>query len=272
MGINRIHTPDSPQAILFFFHMKSFLIRLLAVLSLLLCSLAGAGAYEAQENFTFSAGQDPGTYDLTATAVPGRVYFFQCSADQQTWLYGNTVKLGTTGTALKYTIAPVSGQKHFFRLKYTAENNFTAGPTGDVDLDGLANSAELTAGTDPFNPDSDYDGMPDGWEVLHDFNPVAAADAALDSEIPSGDTLTNLQEYRLGTDPTKKDTDGDGLNDNVEAASGAILPSLICRCLPWNMLGAKPPPWICGTMRRIPLVVWLAPFSTVPSWTGPHGA
>ena len=142
--------------------MKSFPALFQLVLSLFLCSLTGADAYEAQENFTLSAGQDPGTYDLTAPAVSGRVYFFQCSTDQQNWLYGNTVKLGTTGTPLKYTIAPVSGQKYFFRLNYTLKNNFTAGPTGDVDLDGLANSAELSAGTGPFNPDSDYDGMPDG--------------------------------------------------------------------------------------------------------------
>ena len=145
--------------------MKFLPTCLLLVLSLSLWFPTGAVAYEDQPNFTLSAGEEPGTYDLTATPVPGRVYFFQCSADQQTWLYGNTVKLGTTGTPLKYTIAPVSGQKHFFRLKYTPETNHTTGATGDIDSDGLSNTAELAAGTEPFNPDSDYDGMPDGWET-----------------------------------------------------------------------------------------------------------
>jgi hypothetical protein len=41
---------------------------------------------------------------------------------------------------------------------------------GDMDRDGLNNSAEFDrdAGhTDPTDPDTDGDGMPDGWEVVH---------------------------------------------------------------------------------------------------------
>ncbi len=41
---------------------------------------------------------------------------------------------------------------------------------GDMDRDGLNNSAEFArdAGhTDPTDPDTDADGMPDGWEVVH---------------------------------------------------------------------------------------------------------
>lgn len=34
----------------------------------------------------------------------------------------------------------------------------------DADGDGLSNSAEITAGTDPFHPDSDGDGIPDGGD------------------------------------------------------------------------------------------------------------
>lgn len=46
--------------------------------------------------------------------------------------------------------------------------------------------------------DSDGDGMPDGWELLHGFNPHSASDAAQDAD---GDGLTNLQEFQQGSDP-----------------------------------------------------------------------
>ena len=83
----------------------------------------------------------------------------------------------------------------------------------DTDNDGLDSIAEFLNGTDPNNPDSDGDGMLDGWEVGHGFNPLNSADANQDAD---GDGLTNLQEMQLGTNPHNVDTDGDGLNDNVD--------------------------------------------------------
>lgn len=70
----------------------------------------------------------------------------------------------------------------------------------DADCDGLPDSGEDRNGngtvdegeTDPNNPDTDYDGIPDG------------------------------EEGRLSTDPARCDTDGDGLSDGVEA--GRIQP------------------------------------------------
>ncbi len=64
--------------------------------------------------------------------------------------------------------------------------------------------------------DNDADGLPDAWEEFFGLNSndntgVNSADGDYD-----GDGLTNLQEYNLGTDPTKPDTDGDGLNDYDE--------------------------------------------------------
>jgi len=60
--------------------------------------------------------------------------------------------------------------------------------------------------------DQDNDGMPDDWEVANGLNPNVN-DANLD---PDGDGLTNLQEYKLGTNPKNADTDGDGMPDGWE--------------------------------------------------------
>jgi hypothetical protein len=59
---------------------------------------------------------------------------------------------------------------------------------------------------------SDGDGLPDWWEMLH-FG--GATNAVWDAD-PDGDGLNNLQEYQYGTDPNKWDTDGDGLSDYEE--------------------------------------------------------
>jgi hypothetical protein len=59
--------------------------------------------------------------------------------------------------------------------------------------------------------DSDKDGMPDDWETHYFGNLTQGAADDFDK-----DGMTNLQEYTLGTDPTKADTDGDGLSDGDE--------------------------------------------------------
>lgn len=53
--------------------------------------------------------------------------------------------------------------------------------------------------TDPLSPDTDGDGIPDGWEAYVGLNPNLAADAGQDLEKdllhPQGDGLNNLQEF-----------------------------------------------------------------------------
>ena len=49
----------------------------------------------------------------------------------------------------------------------------TANSATDSDGDGLADTLEETQyGTDPDDPDTDKDGMSDGWEVEHGLNPL----------------------------------------------------------------------------------------------------
>ena len=66
--------------------------------------------------------------------------------------------------------------------------------------------------------DSDGDGLGDGWEIEHGFNPNVAGEAALDPDL---DGLNNLEEQSAGTDPNNADSDGDGSNDGEEVAAGS---------------------------------------------------
>ncbi|NWK56540.1 arylsulfatase [Verrucomicrobiaceae bacterium N1E253] len=63
--------------------------------------------------------------------------------------------------------------------------------------------------------DSDADGLADQWELEHFGNLDAKPD-----EDPDGDLLDNIGEQQRGTNPNKKDTDGDGLTDQVESGTG----------------------------------------------------
>ncbi len=68
--------------------------------------------------------------------------------------------------------------------------------------------------------DQDNDGLPARYEADHFLSDSNGSDASAD---PDGDSLTTLQEYQLGTHPLKADTDGDGLNDNLETSSNPLL-------------------------------------------------
>ena len=46
-----------------------------------------------------------------------------------------------------------------------------ANAAGDTDHDGLNESGEYQYATDPHNPDTDGDQVPEGWEILYGFNP-----------------------------------------------------------------------------------------------------
>jgi hypothetical protein len=82
---------------------------------------------------------------------------------------------------------------------------------GDEDRDGLTDDEEQAIGTDPYNPDTDYDDMPDGWEVKYGLDPVF--DDAIDDL--DGDGYTNIEEYNNHTDPSDPDSKPHDWYDSV---------------------------------------------------------
>jgi hypothetical protein len=71
----------------------------------------------------------------------------------------------------------------------------------DPDDDGLTIDEEAQWGTDPSKPDTDGDGLLDGWEVRHRLNPRSAAGEDGAQADPDGDGLDNAAEQAAGTDP-----------------------------------------------------------------------
>lgn len=99
------------------------------------------------------------------------------------------------------------------------------GATTDADLDCLSDRDEAAHQTNPFNPDSDRDGMYDGWEIKMGLDPITPDDTV----DPDGDGLTSYQEYYFNVvtknlpctaaafmKANRIDSDGDQLPDGWE--------------------------------------------------------
>ncbi|MBK6686377.1 MAG: hypothetical protein IPG45_18050 [Deltaproteobacteria bacterium] len=101
--------------------------------------------------------------------------------------------------------------------EYQMYNGLSGPDPNDPDTDGDLNvdGDEVTYGSDPLVPDSD------GW--LGDLNQDGIIDFIglqlgyrLSSNDLDGDSVTNANERLRGTDPTRADTDGDGVSDGAD--------------------------------------------------------
>lgn len=92
--------------------------------------------------------------------------------------------------------------------------DLSQGRLGDIDNDRLRNLLEFQMGLNPADSDTDNDGMSDGWEATHSFDPLDENDAAQDAD---EDGISNLDEYLNGFDPHIKAPE---VQFSVEPTSG----------------------------------------------------
>jgi Mg-chelatase subunit ChlD len=123
--------------------------------------------------------------------------------------------------------------------------HITAGATNELFRFDETRRAPVVGMLDPEQGaiDSDGDGLPDGWELLMEFNPfkkmtpvhnklqeydlgLTGTGTILDSEgDPDEDGLTTIYEYWARTNPRKPDTNEDGILDANEDFDGDGLPN-----------------------------------------------
>ncbi len=131
------------------------------------------------------------------------------------WKGGDADAYWTFGIGIAYSFpAPATDPDYDGLLtQYEQEVSKTNPYDPDTDHDGLTDKEEMELGTDPLNQDTDHDGLTDGRE-LHRWKSDPL------SQDTDGDGLDDLAESTLGTRPWQSDSDGDGLSDQAEVARG----------------------------------------------------
>jgi len=91
----------------------------------------------------------------------------------------------------------------------------------DSDEDGIPDTLEILAlGTDPFKPDTDDDFVDDFTEVFVDGTDPTSHSSVAGEPDTDGDRLTDVQELDKGTFTDDSDTDDDGVCDGLEIPFG----------------------------------------------------
>ncbi|WP_367872195.1 hypothetical protein [Luteolibacter sp. Populi] len=101
--------------------------------------------------------------------------------------------------------------------EFTNFGSFAATPGGDPDGDRDTNAVEFANDTNPVNKESFFsataDTVPDSWKAFYN---ISAQGSLSDLDEGPGDGIDNRTEFVRNTNPTLRDTDGDGLDDGIE--------------------------------------------------------
>ena len=85
------------------------------------------------------------------------------------------------------------------------------------DIDATRNLAQLYIQDEALNfIDTDKDGLPDTWELANGLNHTISNQGVTGPQDADNDGLSDLDEYHLGTNPMKADSDGDGVSDGQD--------------------------------------------------------
>ena len=160
-----------------------------------------------------SLALNPGTPSLTALGQTIQLVVTATYPDNST----KDVSAANTGT--NYTTSNPA------IVSVGANGLLTAVANGTVVIQATNDGATgiVTAKVVIAGVDSDTDGIPDDAEIRLGLDPHNPIDAQEDFD---RDNLTNLQEFNLGTDIRKADTDDDGLSDESEVNTHHTNPLL----------------------------------------------
>ena len=150
-----------------------------------------------------------------------------------------------------------AGQAYYIEIlhqDYLAPGHFSVAWSYTDQQTGLAADRELIPAAqlrsyveDPDDADDDY--LPDSWETSTGLNPLdnGHSDLAREGEYGDydGDLLTNREEWLAGSDPTKADTDGDGISDYDEVKSYHSDPA-VANASPEQLVGSVSPLAVTG--------------------------
>ena len=162
---------------------------------------------------------------------------FLCDTDEDGLNDNEEIKVTGTSYSATASLTDFDKDGELDTQNVTIQGSFTflSNPNKrDSDNDGLGDLEETIYGTEIRNPDTDGDGMKDGWEVYANLigwdgiiyestkvNPTQAPTnptnwASLDLD---EDGLNNSLESFFFTNPNEKDTDGDLLPDDWEISN-----------------------------------------------------
>ncbi len=170
--------------------------------------------YNGVENLMVDLSFNNSSYSLdglcraSSSALPVALYYRTDSGfgDPLVWAgnLGPVALLSTQFPNARFQVElsaamPPVAISNFVNGVWTGALQFNApGESASLRAVDAAGRAGLSAPFEVLWRDSDFDGMPDEWEVALKLDPLNPADAAQD---PDGDGLDNLKEYGAGTDP-----------------------------------------------------------------------